>query len=123
MQQNTDRKRLATLTLAALGVVYGDIGTSPLYALKASLTHLGPAPTLQADILGVPVVRPVAFEATALGAGYLAGLAVGFWKSREEIAQQWRIERTFEPSMKQSQVAELRAAWHKALERAKNWAE
>ena len=75
----------------------------------------------QADILGVPVVRPKTFESTALGAGYLAGLAVGYWKSVEELSEQWQVERTFEPSLPQGQVAELRASWHRALQRAKQW--
>ena len=75
----------------------------------------------QADLLEVPVVRPKSFESTALGAGYLAGLAVGFWKSRDELAEQWEIDRTFEPSMPHGQVAELRAHWQKALERSKKW--
>ncbi len=75
----------------------------------------------QADLLGVPVVRPKTFESTALGAAYLAGLAVGFWSSRDELAEQWQIDRTFEPNMPQGQVAELRGQWHKALERAKHW--
>lgn len=77
----------------------------------------------QADILGVPVVRPQAFEATALGAGYLAGMAVGFWKSTKELQQQWKIDRTFEPSRKASEVKQLRAGWHRALERALKWEE
>ncbi len=75
----------------------------------------------QADLLGVPVIRPKTFESTALGAGYLAGLAVGYWKSPAELAEQWQVDRTFEPAMPHSQVAEMRAAWHKALQRAKNW--
>lgn len=75
----------------------------------------------QADMLGVPVVRPKSFESTALGAGYLAGLAVGYWKSRDELTQQWQIDRTFDPTMPQAQVAELRGQWHKALQRAKRW--
>ncbi|MCC7337219.1 MAG: glycerol kinase GlpK [Pirellulaceae bacterium] len=75
----------------------------------------------QADVLGVPVVRPKTFEATALGAGYLAGLAVGYWKSRDELTEQWQIDRTFEPAMPQAQVAELRGQWQKALQRAKQW--
>lgn len=77
----------------------------------------------QADILGVPVVRPKMFESTALGAGYLAGLAVGYWKNQEELASQWQMERTFEPSKNKAEVSELRATWHKALERSKKWSE
>ncbi len=75
----------------------------------------------QADILGVPVVRPKVFEATALGAGYLAGLAVGVWKNTAELESQWRVERTFVPEKSKTQINELRAGWQKALERAKEW--
>jgi glycerol kinase len=77
----------------------------------------------QADILGVPVVRPQTFEATALGAGYLAGLAVGFWKDIHQLQRQWKSERTFEPSMKSSRVKELRAGWKRALQRSLAWVE
>ena len=76
----------------------------------------------QADLLGVPVVRPKVFETTALGAAYLAGLATGFWQSRDQIAAQWQVDRTFEPSMPRPQVDRLRAGWQKALERSRNWA-
>ena len=75
----------------------------------------------QSDVIGAPVVRPRVTETTALGAAYLAGLAVGFWKSEEEIASQWRTERRFEPAMPASRVRELRGYWTEALERAKDW--
>ena len=75
----------------------------------------------QADMLGVPVVRPKIFETTALGAAFLAGLATGFWKNREQLASQWQIDRTFEPSMPKSKVESLRHGWNKALERSRNW--
>lgn len=75
----------------------------------------------QADLLRVPVVRPKMFEATALGAGYLAGLATGFWKSQEQLAELWQIDRTFEPEMPKSQADSLRAGWQKALERSRRW--
>ena len=75
----------------------------------------------QADLLGVPVVRPAVTETTALGAAYLAGLAVGFWASPDEIAKQWRADRRFEPSMPRSQADALRARWHDALDRSKDW--
>jgi len=77
----------------------------------------------QADLLGVPVVRPKITETTALGAVYLAGLAVGFWKDGEEISAQWQAERSFEPGMSRDRVETLMAGWRKAVERAKNWAE
>ena len=75
----------------------------------------------QADILGVPVIRPKNSESTAMGAGFLAGLAVGYWKNVEQLEHLWQAERTFEPSMSKARVAELRSSWLKALERAKCW--
>jgi glycerol kinase len=77
----------------------------------------------QADVLGVPVVRPVVTETTALGAAYLAGLAVGFWNSQEEIAAQWKMQRRFEPMMVPSERAERLAVWRKAVERSRGWSE
>jgi glycerol kinase len=77
----------------------------------------------QADLLGVPVVRPRVAETTALGAAYLAGLAVGFWKDRKEIAQQWRADRRFAPAMKPAARKKHLAGWAKALSRSKAWEE
>ena len=76
----------------------------------------------QADILGVPVLRPAVTETTALGAAYLAGLGVGFWSTQEEIAAQWQIERRFEPEMSASAREEKLAVWGAAIGRSKNWA-
>jgi glycerol kinase len=76
----------------------------------------------QADLLGVPVVRPKVTETTALGAAYLAGLAVGYWKDGREIDAQWQAERQFEPGMERGHAEALLAGWRKAVERAKNWA-
>jgi glycerol kinase len=75
----------------------------------------------QADLLGVPVVRPAVTETTALGAAYLAGLAVGFWSSVREISGQWRVERRFEPQMSRTAVAALRERWTDAVKRSKGW--
>ena len=75
----------------------------------------------QADILGIPVNRPVVTETTALGAAYLAGLGVGFWKNTGELASQWRVERRFEPRMKRDEAEQLRGRWSAAVERAKAW--
>ena len=75
----------------------------------------------QADILGVPVQRPKVPETTALGAAYLAGLAVGFWSSQEEVAEHWAIDRTFEPQMGEDQRERYYADWKKAVERSLNW--
>jgi len=77
----------------------------------------------QSDLLGVPVVRPRVSETTALGAAYLAGLAVGFWNAPTEIARQWQIDRRFVPGMKLALRKKLCAGWTKALERAKAWEE
>ena len=75
----------------------------------------------QADILGVPVQRPKVAETTALGAAYLAGLAVGFWSSQEEVAEQWAIDRTFEPQMSADEREKLYAGWKRAVERSQHW--
>ncbi len=75
----------------------------------------------QADLLQIPVVRPAVTETTALGAAYLAGLAVGYWKNVESISKQWQVEKVFEPKMSRAQVSELRARWNSALSRAKDW--
>jgi glycerol kinase len=75
----------------------------------------------QSDLLGVPVVRPEVPETTALGAAYLAGLAVGFWNDRSEIAAQWRVDRKFTPAMKPATRKLLCAGWTKALARARSW--
>src|SRR5438094_1898454 len=75
----------------------------------------------QSDLLGVPVVRPRVSETTALGAAYLAGLAIGFWKDQPEIARQWQVDRRFVPAMKTATRKQLCAGWAKALARAKEW--
>ena len=75
----------------------------------------------QADLLGVAVVRPKVTETTALGAAYLAGLAVGFWASIEALAKHWQVDKRFEPALPPSEAAARRARWHEALSRSKNW--
>jgi glycerol kinase len=77
----------------------------------------------QADILGVTVQRPQVTETTALGAAYLAGLAVGFWQSQAEIEQKWAVEKTFEPKMSVDERESLYAGWKRAVERSRNWIE
>ena len=76
----------------------------------------------QADLLGVPVVRPRVLETTALGAAYLAGLTVDLWKSREELAQHWQAQRRFEPQMDPAKRQALMGRWREAVSRARNWA-
>jgi len=75
----------------------------------------------QADILGVPVDRPVVQETTALGAAYLAGLAVGFWKNKDEIAQKWQVDKNFKPVMANDKKEALYKGWKKAVSRAQKW--
>ncbi len=78
---------------------------------------------LQADLLDVPVVRPKVTETTALGAAYLAGLAVGFWSDQEELARHWAVDRRFEPAMPDGRRDALKHDWRRALERAGKWVE
>jgi glycerol kinase len=75
----------------------------------------------QADILGIPIVRPIVTETTALGAAYLAGMAVKFWRDAAEIASIPRQEKRFNPQMPGSQVTALRERWTEALSRTKAW--
>ncbi|TRM13116.1 glycerol kinase GlpK [Lentibacillus cibarius] len=75
----------------------------------------------QSDMLGVPVERPVVQETTALGAAYLAGLAVGYWNDKEEIASQWKNDRTFHNEMDEQKREELYAGWQKAVEAARTF--
>ena len=77
----------------------------------------------QADVLGAPVYRPKVMETTALGAAYLAGLAVGYWENIEEIKKQWSVDRCFIPKMKPEKVQKLLKCWKKALSRAMSWEE
>jgi glycerol kinase len=76
----------------------------------------------QADLLGVPVVRPKVQETTALGAAYLAGLAVGYWRDDAEVTANWQVDRRFEPAMPHDRAAALTAGWDKAVVRSKAWA-
>jgi glycerol kinase len=76
----------------------------------------------QADILNVPILRPHNFETTALGAAYLAGLAVGFWRDAAELENQWQVERRFEPRMSSTHRDMLKSAWREAVSRCRNWA-
>jgi glycerol kinase len=75
----------------------------------------------QADILGVPVVRPAMTETTALGAAFLAGLGVGFWKDLQTVYEMPREERRFEPRLPRSKVDALRQRWNEAISRSKSW--
>jgi len=77
---------------------------------------------IQADVLGIEVVRPKNAEATVLGAAYLAGLAVGYWPNKDAIASQWEVDRVFRPVAEAAERRRVRAMWRRALERARDWA-
>ena len=85
----------------------------------ASLNHL--LMQFQADLLGIPVTRSKVPETTALGAAYLAGLAVGYWENKTELSRHWQRDKTFKPRMKSAERKRLRATWQKALQRAAGW--
>lgn len=71
----------------------------------------------QANLLGINVIRPKITETTALGAAYLAGLAVGFWKDIDEVKKQWQVERTFEPAGETTEIEEAKKGWKDAIQR------
>ena len=75
----------------------------------------------QADLLQIPIVRPTVLETTALGAAYLAGLAVGYWGSVDDVARNWQVDRTFEPQMSASDIGLLRERWNDAVARSRGW--
>ena len=77
----------------------------------------------QSDILDVPVVRPRMIETTSLGAAYAAGLAVGYWNDLDDLTQNWGVDKTWEPQMKETQRATLYAEWKKAVEKTFGWVE
>jgi glycerol kinase len=75
----------------------------------------------QADILGVPVEVPEITETTALGSAYMAGLATGFWESREEIDAKWKLQRRYDPQMSEEEREQLHRRWLNAVERSRGW--
>jgi glycerol kinase len=121
---------IARAALEGIAYQVADLGDSMQGDSGVSLTELrvdGGASKndllmqFQADILDVPVVRAAVTETTALGAAYLAGLAVGFWKDTSEVSGQWRAERRFEPQMSRAEAGRLRERWREALTRSKSW--
>ncbi len=129
--RGTTRAHIARAALEAIALQSADVFTAMSQDAGFALSELradGGASAndllmqMQADFSGVPVVRPKVLETTALGAAYLAGLAVGFWSSVDEIASQWQMDRRFEPRISADDRAVKLARWHKALARAKAWA-
>lgn len=111
-------------TREVLDAMNNDSGV-PLKALKVDggMVYNELLMQFQADILGVPVVRPVVAETTALGAAYAAGLAVGFWGNLDDLRANWQIDRTWEPQMDMDTRATLYKGWKKAVTRTFDWVE
>jgi glycerol kinase len=131
LTRGTDRRHIARAALEALCYQSRDVleamAADSGIGLAALRADGGAAANdllmqLQADLLGVPVQRPAVTETTALGAAYLAGLAVGYWSGLDEIAAQWRIDAEFEPAMPAGRRDALYAGWQRAVERARGWA-
>lgn len=130
LTRGTTRAHIARAALESITFQCNDVLRAMMNDAGARLTELrvdGGASEndlmmqFQADISGVPVVRPEVVETTALGAAYLAGLGCGVWKSTEEIEKLWRRERTFEPTMSQDQREFLKTQWGRAVARSKGW--
>ncbi len=131
LTRGTTRAHLARAALEAIALQ----STELLHALRAggaSLSELrvdgGAAANdllmqLQADLLGVPVVRPRCIETTALGAAFLAGLALGFWRDTDELEALWQSERVFEPQWDEARRGDMLRNWRRAVERSRAWAQ
>ncbi|MEX2540384.1 MAG: glycerol kinase GlpK [Trueperaceae bacterium] len=131
LTRGSTKAHLARAALESIAFQVADVVTAMEHDCGSKLSELrvdgGAAHNdllmqFQADLLGVPVIRPEVVETTALGAAYLAGLAVGFWSDREEIAGQWREEARFEPKLAAAERDVLREDWTRALERSRDWA-
>ena len=132
ISRGTTKAHIARATLASIAYQSADVLEAMQKDAAIGLTELrvdGGASRndllmqFQADVLGVPVVRPVITETTALGAAYLAGLAVKYWTSKEEIASQWQVEKRFEPVMSDDERQERLSTWRRAVQRAQHWLE
>jgi glycerol kinase len=132
LRRDTTAAHIARAALEAIAYQVADVleavqseTGAPLNALRvdggAAVNDL--LMQFQADVLGVPVVRPQVTETTALGAAYLAGLAVGFWGSPDDLRARRKGDTRFEPKMDAARRRKLRDCWHRAVERAKRWAE
>jgi glycerol kinase len=130
--RGTTRAHLARATLEAIAFQSAELIEAMAADSGIALTELrvdGGATAsnllmqMQADLLGVPVVRPRVTETTALGAAYLAGLAVGFWKDEAEIAALWARDRVFEPTLSRDAAGSRLLQWRRAVERSRAWAQ
>jgi glycerol kinase len=132
LTRGATRGHLARATLEAIAYQVRDVveAMGAEAGLKVPLLRVdggGTANSLlmqfQADILGVPIQRAAVTEITALGAAYLAGLAVGMWRDTAQLAKLWRAAETYEPKMSSDQCETLYAGWKRAVERARGWVE
>jgi glycerol kinase len=130
LSRGTTRAHLARAALEAIAFQSADVLAAMQRDAERPLTELrvdgGAAVNdllmqFQADLLGVPVVRPRVTETTALGAAYLAGLGVGVWNSQAELAATWRVDRRFEPAQPHAATAARMAEWSRAVERSRDW--
>lgn len=131
LTRGTGKAHIARAAVESIAFQSADLLTAMNADSKAALTELrvdGGATAnnallqFQADILQIPVVRSKTAETTALGAAYLAGLAVGFWRSNEDLSEHWQADRKFEPQMSAADAKALTARWHEAVGRSLNWA-
>ncbi|ALM74245.1 glycerol kinase GlpK [Thermococcus barophilus] len=127
--RGTTREHFARATLEAIAYLTKDVIDEmekevPIKELRVDggATKNNFLMQFQADILGKTVIRPVVQETTALGAAYLAGLAVGYWESLEEIGELWKVEKVFEPKMNEKEREKLYRGWKEAVKRALGWA-
>jgi len=132
MTRGTNRAHIARAALESIALQTVDLvqamqrdGAKPLTELRvdggASRDDL--LMQIQADLLGVPVVRPTVTETTALGAAYLAGLAVGVYSNQSELLEHWQVDQRFEPNMGMDERGDRLERWHRAVERSKGWAD
>ncbi|HEX2475707.1 MAG TPA: glycerol kinase GlpK [Lacipirellulaceae bacterium] len=130
--RGTTAAHIARAAVESIALQVADLGEAMRNDASSALTDLrvdgGAAVNngllqFQSDILQLPVVRPKVTETTALGAAYLAGLATGVWKKRDEIAGHWQVDRRFEPQMAADKAAAIRSRWHEAVRRSQRWAE
>ncbi|PKO53462.1 MAG: glycerol kinase, partial [Betaproteobacteria bacterium HGW-Betaproteobacteria-21] len=130
LSRGTGAAHIARAALEAIALQTLDLvdamqldGASPLHELRvdggAAANNL--LMQLQADLLGVPVVRPRMLETTTLGAAYLAGLGVGVWPDTAALSSQWEVDRVFEPTLGEDQRLSRRATWARALACVRDW--
>jgi glycerol kinase len=131
LTRGTDRRHLARAAIEAMAYQTADVVTAMSTDARLALDELrvdgGAAANdllcrFQADVLGVPVVRPRATETTVLGAAFLAGLGAGVWSSLDELAGVWQLDRRFEPTMAESTRERLLVGWRAAVARSRDWA-